>query len=200
MSPTKITQKKGPITRSHALKLRRGHGYTGLVEKGAVMALHQLKSRKPLSEREIESETGIPHATASRLIRNAERSAAENRENHNPIALENLLPGAKSGRPRKFDDAQRKLVIEYATRNASQRRKPWTTITKELPFSTHHTQVSKILREAGYNRCVAESKPKISEKNLVQRKHFSNYWKDRPVTTDQKGADAFDGFAPMKCI
>ena len=166
-----------------------------------MIALPQLKTRRPLTVREIEIETGVPRATASRIIQKSKAiSHQEDKENYdlNSTALATPAPKPKSGRPFKFDDEQRAPVVAMATRDASQRRKSWTTIAREMPFRIHRTSVSTILRDAGYTQAIAESKPRLSEKNAAHRPEFSTYWKDIPVRKSghEMGADsdALDGW------
>jgi len=192
---------KGPITRSQAPKMRAGQKYTDSSRRGAVIALHQLKTRRPLTVREIEIETGVPRATASRIIQKLKAiSCQEDKENYDldSTALATPTPKPKSGRPFKFDDEQRAQVVAMATRDASQRRKSSTTIAREMPFQIHLTLVSTILRDPGYTQAIAESKPRLSEKNAAHCLEYSAYWKDIPVRKSGheigSDSDAFDGW------
>ena len=109
---------KGPITRSQAPKKREGHKYTDSSKRGAVIALHQLKTRRPLTIQEIEIETGVPKATASRIIRQSKAiSSQDDKENLDldPAAIATPVPKPKSGRPFKFNSEHRAQVVAMAT-------------------------------------------------------------------------------------
>ena len=166
-----------------------------------MIALHQLRTRRPLTIREIEMETGVSRATASRIIHKSKAICCQDdKENYNPnpISLAPPVPIPKSGRLFKFDDKQLTQVVAMATRDASQRRKSWSAIARKLPFEIHRTSVSTILHDAGYTQAIAESKPRLSEKNTAHRLEFSTYWKDIPVRKEghelEVDSDAFDGW------
>jgi transposase len=189
------------MSRAASQSLRRGHKDLPLEDRHKILTLSRRSTRQQLSEREIQNETNIPRSTVGDILRHAEQQAKSSTDEKNPLAPVNLLPKVRKGRPRKFDDNQRRQIVECATVNASQRCKPWSQIARELKDETynmdiHRTHVGNILREAGYSRCIAESKPRLSDKNKKKRESFARTWKDCPIrfTPGAGLVNSFDGW------
>ena len=93
----------------------------------------------------------------------------------------NLISFSRSGRPPRLTASMKLEVIATGTRNATQRRKSFAQLAREMPFSIHRTSLAKILQNAGYDRHIPRKKPHISGKNIEKRKEFSDSLKDKPV-------------------
>ena len=111
-------------------------------ERAAIFALRFSDLETPPTYDEIGKELGIGASTVGDVLRKTSKSAKENTEDHNPLVAENLYPNLLTGRPPTFDKLQRAAVIEIATRNASQRRKSYAQLARELDFEISRFTVS----------------------------------------------------------
>ena len=73
-------------------------------------------------------------------------------------------------RPPTFDKLQWVVVIEIVTHNASQWRKSYAQLEKELYFKISQFTVSQVLPDSGYSQHISHTKPFFSEKNMVLHK------------------------------
>lgn len=135
---------------------RQGGGDTELGKRGAVVAL--AKTGVPFSD--IANITGIKEQTARSIFHRVIKNTESNKENNDPLAEANLKPRHRTGRPVKFDAEKRRKVIDIATANASQRRKPFNLLAKECPFQISRHTLAAILRDAGYSQCIPEENQK----------------------------------------
>ena len=154
---------------------------TSPAERAAIFALRFSDLETPPTYNEIGKELGIGASTVGDVLRKTSKRAKENTEDHNPLVAENLYPNLRTGRPPTFDKLQCAAVIEIATRNASQRRKSYAQLARELDFEISRFTVSRVLQDSGYSQHIPRTKPFISEKNMVHRKAFSDELKDKPV-------------------
>ncbi|KAH8154570.1 uncharacterized protein LAJ45_01098 [Morchella importuna] len=119
-----------PRARRRAKRSREGHPHTDLGKRGAVIALKTAGHKY----HEIARIIGVPIQTASDIYKHAIQNAQENKENHDPTPDPNLNPVTNRGRPQKFNSEQRQAMVQLATRDGSQRRKPFTHLARECPF------------------------------------------------------------------
>jgi len=161
-----------------------------LGRRGAILALQNQKNkcRKPLPERTIAKELQIRKSTVYNIIAHNRQLIAENSVIESPMSEVNLVSFRRSGRPPRLTASMKLEVIATATRNATQRRKSFAQLAREMPFSIHRTSLAKILQNAGYDKNIPLKKPHITGKNIEKRKEFSDSLKDEPIQV------CFDGW------
>lgn len=196
--PTQIPNQRNYPNR----KGRKGQPDTELGKRGAAVAL--AKTGLPFSD--ITKITKIPERTVHDIVHHANENAKRNTENSDALANVNLKSNHRIGRPIKFNDMDRKAVIQLATANASQRRKTYTLLAKECTFQISRHTFATILHDAGYNQCIPEEKPNISAINIQKRLEFCTehieylivgYW-DGWIFTDEMSLVVGSHYGPIR--
>lgn len=122
------------------------------------------------------SETSV-----ARIVRDTKNKAAENKENHNPLAVENLASRRRTGRPKKFTKEHEDYIVWLATYNRSQRRKTYAQLAKESKFKISDRTLTAILKRRGYKKCIARRKPRLVPENKKKRLKFAEENDNKPI-------------------
>ncbi len=122
-------------------------------ERIQVHTLSQLVHFSPTS---ITRQTGIPQRAVNRCL-----------------AAGSSTPIKRSGRPRILTTPSRRRLIDHATNDRIQRRKPWEQIADELGFELCSRTIKTAFDREHYFRRVAAAKPLISENNKIKRIVFA---------------------------
>jgi transposase len=78
-------------------------------------------------------------------------------------------PRRRSGRPPLLTEAQVEELIEFVCASKANRRMAYRQIPKALGWSYTDYAIRYALRKAGFSRCIAWRKPKLSEVNIQKR-------------------------------
>ena len=160
------------------------------------------------SQAKVAKAMGVHRHMVARILHNAYENAAENKENRDPLADENLQTKKRTGRPQRFGMKKREKVVQIATNDASARRKSFTLIACECPFKISNVTVARILDAAGYKQCIPWEKPYLSEPNTQKRLAFAlarvsklieGYW-DGWIWTDEMSLIVGTHYGPERVL
>lgn len=123
----------------------------------------------------------------ARIMHNTYENATENnmKENRDPLAHKNLQKKKRAGRPQRFGVTEWEMVVQIATKYASDHRKSFTLLARKCPFKISNVTVSWILDAAVYKQCIPQEKAFLSEPNTQKwlifalahvSKPFEGYW------------------------
>ena len=195
------------VTRSVAKKERRdgraGQAEIGIGKRGAIVF-----GSTVASQAKVAKAMGVHRHTVARILHNAYENAAENKENRDPLADENLQTKKRTGRPQRFGVTEREKVVQIATNDASARRKSFTLIARECSFKISNVTVARILDAAGYKQCIPREKPFLSEPNTQKRLAFAlarvskpieGYW-DGWIWTDEMSLIVGTHYGPERVL
>ena len=133
------------------------------------------------SQAKVAKAMGVHRHTVARIMHDAYENATENKENRDPLADENLQTKKRLGRPQRFGVAEREMVVQIATKDASARRKSFSLPARECPFQISNVTVARILDTAGYKQCIPREKPFLSEPNIEKRLAFALSRASKPI-------------------
>jgi len=168
------------VTRAVAKKERRegrtGQAEIGIGKRGAIVFGTAITSQVRVAKA-----MGVPRHTVARIMHDAHENAAENNENRDPLADENLQTKKRTGRPQRFVVVEREMVVQIATKDAVARRKSFTLLARECPFKISNVTVARILDAAEYKQCIPHEKPFLSEPNTQKRLTFALARASKPI-------------------
>jgi len=105
------------VTRAVAKKERRegrtGQAEIGIGKRGAIVFGTAITSQVRVAKA-----MGVHRHTVARIMHDAHENAAENKENRDPLADENLQTKKRTGRPQRFGVVEREMVVQIATKDA----------------------------------------------------------------------------------
>lgn len=107
-----------------------------------------------LKNSEIKQATGVPTPTIRRILK-----SSDPRHTSHP----------RSGRPAKLNARDIRRLVRAVTSSADGRKSSYMQIAKDLGIEASETTIRRVLRKAGFRRCVACSKPLVSWINRCKR-------------------------------